>query len=165
METIIANTVAEALDNMGFNYRQDGEIFKTVLSDDEVDFRINILADDENELLLIIGYFPVRISKMNLEKMCKVINELNSQYMVGCFVIDPEDGELTFRLANNVDGGAINEQIFRMCYFQVGVRMRNTYQDIMKAMYGGEQYTFTFGDSAIDDQRKGASHDGNQSYL
>lgn len=145
METIIANTVSEALVNLDFTYCQEGEIFKTILGDDEVDFRINIIADEENELLLIIGYFPIRISKVNLEKMCKVINELNSQYMVGCFVIDPEDGELTFRLANNVDGGAINEQIVRVSYYQVGMRMRNTYQDIMKALYGGEQYTFTFG--------------------
>lgn len=144
METIIANTVSEALDNLDFPYYHEGEVFKTVIRDEEVDFRIHIIADDENELLVIIGYFPIRIFKVNLEKMCRVINELNSQYMVGCFVINPNDGELTFRLANNVDGGAINEQIFRMCYFQVGVRMRNTYQDIMKAMYGGEQYTFTF---------------------
>ncbi len=126
METLIANTVSDALDNLDFTYCQEGEVFKTILGDDEVDFRINIIADEENELLLIIGYFPIRISKVNLEKMCKVINELNSQYMVGCFVIDPDDGELTFRLTNNVDGCAINEQIVRVSYYQVGMRMRNT---------------------------------------
>ena len=144
METIIANTVAETLDNLEFDYDQEGDVFHTVFGADEADFNIDIIAEDETEFLLVIGYFPVRVSKTNHEKMCKVINELNSQFMVGCFIIDPENGELTFRLGNNVDGGAINEKIVQMCYFQVGVRMKNTYQDIMKALYGGEQYTFTF---------------------
>ena len=64
------------------------------------------------------------------------------------FAIDSDDVELSFRLANNVDGGVINESIVRTCFLQVMYRLRNSYEEIMKAMYGGEQFTFTFADSS-----------------
>lgn len=145
METAISNAVTAALDKLELNYSHDGEVFSLTMSGDEADFRILIIADEKNELLLTIGYFPVKISKLNLDKMYKVINDLNDQHMIGSFSIDSNDGELIYRIANNVDGGAINEGIVHACFFQVWNRLRNTYNDIMKAMFGGEQYTFTFG--------------------
>jgi len=144
METAITNTVTSALDMLELNYNQDEELFTLVMSEDDADFKIRILADEKNELLITIGYFPVKISKMNLDKMYKVINDLNDQHMVGAYVIDSEDGELIYRIANNVDNGAINEQVVMACFIQVLNRLKNTYNDIMKAMYGGEHYTFTF---------------------
>jgi len=145
METIIGNTVAAALDTLELHYTRDGENFTCTLCEEDANFRICIIADEKNELLLVIGYFPVKISKMNRDKMYKVINDLNDQHMVGGFVIDSNDGELIYRLANNVDGGAINERVVLACFFQVFNRLKGTYDDIMKSMYGGEHYTFTFG--------------------
>lgn len=145
METVMCNTVVTTLDEMELHYKQDGEVFSFSIGDEEADFAFRIIADEENELLTTIGYFPVKISKANLVKMYKFINDLNYKTMVGFFAIDSEDGELSFRLANNVDGGAINEGIVKACFLQVMYRLRNTYEDIMKAMYGGEQITFTFG--------------------
>lgn len=147
----MCDTVAATLDEMEFHYKQEGELFTFTMGADEADFAIRIIADEKNEILTTIGYFPVKISKTNLEKMYKYINDLNYQTMVGFFTIDSADGELSFRLANNVDGGAINEGIVKTCFLQVMYRLRNTYEDIMKAMYGGPQMTFTFADSAIDD--------------
>ena len=150
----MCDTVAATLDEMELHYKHEGELFTFTVGDDEADYPMRIIADEENELLTTIGYFPVKISKTNLDKMYKFINDLNYKTMVGFFAIDSEDGELSFRLANNVDGGAINEGIVKACFLQVMYRLRNTYEDIMKAMYGGEQYTFTFGAPAIDDQRQ-----------
>lgn len=144
METIISNTVAAALDELELNYLHDGEIFTLTMCEDMANFKVRIVADEKNELLLTIGYFPVKISKMNLDKMYKVINDMNDQHMIGAFVIDSEDGELIYRIANNVDDGAINERVVMACFIQVINRLRNTYEDIMKAMYGGPQMNFTF---------------------
>jgi len=146
MNDVICNTVASTLDEMELHYRHEGKVFNLTVGDDCADFPIRIIADEENELLVLIGYFPVKISKMNLDKMYKFINDLNYTTMVGSFIIDSDDGELSFRLANNVDGGAINEGIVKTCFLQVICRLRNTYDDIMNAMYGGDHYTFTFGD-------------------
>lgn len=147
METTITNAVTSALDMLELNYNQDEELFTLVMSEDDADFKIRILADEKNELLLTIGYFPVKISKSNLDKMYKVINDMNNENLLGAFVIDSCDGELSYRVTNNVDDGAVNERVVIACFFQVVNRLKNTYDDIMKAMYGGEQYTFTFGDN------------------
>ncbi len=144
METVMCDTVAATLDEMELHYKHEGELFTFTVGDDEADYPMRIIADEENELLTTIGYFPVKISKTNLDKMYKFINDLNYKTMVGFFAIDSEDGELSFRLANNVDGGAINEGIVKACFLQVMFRLRNTYEDIMKAMYGGPQMNFTF---------------------
>lgn len=147
MNDVICSTVASTLDEMELNYRNDGEVFIFTIGDDDADFTIRILGDEKNELLTVVGFFPVKVSKMNLDKMYKFINDLNYKTMVGFFTIDSEDGELSFRLANNVDGGAINEDIVKACLLQVFYRLRNSYDDIMKAMYGGPQMNFTFGDT------------------
>lgn len=144
MENVMCDTVAATLDEMELHYKHEGELFTFTVGDDEADYPMRIIADEENELLTTIGYFPVKISKTNLDKMYKFINDLNYKTMVGFFAIDSEDGELSFRLANNVDGGAINEGIVKACFLQVMFRLRNTYEDIMKAMYGGPQMNFTF---------------------
>lgn len=140
----MCNTVVATLDDMELHYKQDGEVFSFSIGDEEADFAVRIIADEKSELLTTIGYFPVKISKANLDKMYKAVNDLNYQTMVGFFTIDSEDGELSFRLSNNVDGGAINEDIVKTCLLQVIYRLRNSYEEIMKAMYGGPQMNFTF---------------------
>lgn len=147
MSDVICSTVASTLDEMELHYEQNGEFFSLTVSDDGADFTIRIIADEKNELLTAIGYFPVKISKANLDKMYKVINDLNYHTIMGSFIIDSDDGELIFRLANNVDGGIINGSIVRMCLFQVFLCLQQSYEDIMKAMYGGPQMTFTFADA------------------
>ena len=154
MNDVMCSTVASTLDELELHYKQEGELFTFTIGDDVADFQIRIVADEEKELLVVIGYFPVKVSKANLDKMYQVINDLNYQTMSGYFVIDSRDGELSFRLANNVDDGAINDAIIRACFFQVVSRLKNCYEDIMKAMFGGEQFTFTFADSS--ENRPGA---------
>lgn len=150
----MCDIVAATLDEMELHYNQEGELVMFTIGDDEADFAIRIFADEKNEILTTIGYFPVKISKANLEKMYKYINDLNYQTMVGLFTIDSDDGELSFRLANNVDGGAINNGIVKTCFLQVLSSLHNTYEDIMKAMYRGPQMTFSFADSAFDEHRQ-----------
>ena len=147
MNDVMCSMVASTLDEMELHYKHEGELFTFSVGDDYADFHIRIIADEENELLTTIGFFPVKISMAHLDKMYKFINDLNYKTMVGFFTIDSEDGELSFRLANNVDGGAINEDIVKACLLQVFYRLRNSYDDIMRAMYGGPQMNFTFGDT------------------
>lgn len=148
MNDVMCSTVASTLDEMALHYRHEGEHFTFSIGDDCADFNIHIIADEEKEVLTTVGFFPVKIPKAHLDKMYKVINDLNIMTMVGNFAIDSDDGELSFRLANNVDGGAINEEIVKSCLLQVFGRLSNTFEDIMNTLYGGEQYTFTFGEES-----------------
>lgn len=139
---------------MDLKYSHEDNIFTLIICSDEADFKIRIIAEENQELLLTIGYFPVKISKTNLDKMYKVINDLNDEHMIGAYVIDSDDGELVYRLANNVDDGAINKRVVLACFLQVYNRIKSTYAYIMKAMYGGGQYTFNFEAASVDDQRQ-----------
>ena len=150
----MCSMVASTLDEMELHYKHEGELFTFSVGDDYADFHIRIIADEENELLTTIGFFPVKISMAHLDKMYKFINDLNYNTIAGFFAIDSDDGELSFRLANNVDGGAINEGIVKACFLQVMFRLRDTYEDIMKAMYGGEQYTFTFANATSSPEQR-----------
>lgn len=154
MNDVMCNTVVSTLDEMELHYKHEGELFTFSVGDDYSNFPVRIIADEENELLITIGYFPVKIPKAHLDKMYKFINDLNYKTMVGFFTIDSYDGELSFRLANNVDGGAINEGIVKTCFLQVMFRLRDTYEDIMKAMYGGEQCTFTFANATSSPEQR-----------
>lgn len=149
MNEVICSTVVSVLDEMELRYSHEGELFTLTMCEEEANFPIRIIADDEQSVLTTIGYFPVKISRMNIDKMYKVINDLNYRQIIGSFVIDSEDGELSYRISQNADDGAINEAIVRICLCQVIARLKNTYEDVMKAMYGGPQMNFTFGDSSI----------------
>lgn len=149
MSNVICSTVESVLDGMGVPYRNEGEDYTIIVRDEVADFTVGITADEENELLVVVGFFPVKVSQANREHMFEVINDLNCYTKVGAFMLDPEDGELIFRIANNVDGGAINEEIVSTCFLQVVFRLRGCYDDIMKAMYGGPRMNFTFGETGI----------------
>lgn len=105
MSDVMCSTVASTPDEMERHYRHEGEHFTFSLGDDYADFNIHILADEEKEVHTIVGFFPVKIPKAHLDKTYKVINNLNIKTIVGYFASDSDDGELSFRLANNVDGG------------------------------------------------------------
>ena len=141
---IIKNTVDTALRSMELRYQNKGRLFTLIIQNENAAFRYKIVADDENDLLVVVGYFPVFIPKSSLEWMYKYVNELNYKTVVGKFVIDPDDGELTFRLATNVDGGAINEELVHVCLLMASKTLASSYEDIMKAMFGGPQMVFTF---------------------
>ena len=144
MEYTICKAVEAALKTRGLHYTHEDDTFELFMSDDKANFKIRVIADDERDILLIIGFFPVKVSKENLDKMYKVINDINYQTIFGGFVIDSEDGELTFRLVNNADDGAINEKVATICIYQVAHCLSSHYEEIMQAMYGGDKYTFTF---------------------
>ncbi len=75
MNDVMCSTVASTLDELELHYKQEGELFTFTIGDDVADFPIRIVADEEKELLVVIGYFPVKVSKANLDKMYKVVNE------------------------------------------------------------------------------------------
>lgn len=148
MENLIRNTVKEALDELDLSYRNvDNKTFYLTMCCKEADFKIRLTADDEQEVLCIIGYFPVKVPESRLEAMYKVINDINYKLLVGSFAIDSDDGELIFQVVNNTDGGAINNAVVKTCFKHTVGTLKKFYETIMKGMYGGEQYTFTFGDA------------------
>ena len=135
-------TVAEALDKLELHYRKEENVFHLVMNEEAADFTFLLVADDENEALTVVGYLPVKVPQDQIDRMCRVINDLNYKYPFGALVIDPEDGELSYRMANNVDDGAVNVKIVQTCFLQVLARLKYSYGEIMRSLFGGPQVTF-----------------------
>ena len=150
METVITNTVASVLDEREISYENLGNGFRFTIDNGVADFEVSIRVDEDIEIMAIIAIFPIKISDDKLDKMYKFINDLNYNVPAGYFVIDSEDGELSLRLSNNVKGGAINKDLVDINLSLLGYCINETFEDIMKALYGGEHYTFSFDDGEDD---------------
>lgn len=146
MSGIISKTVESVLKDMDFDYEMDENLFNFKVSDEGADYDLRVVADDKNEILTVIGFYPVKASKDRIESMCRKLTDINHKKVIGFFAMDTEDGELSFRLANNVDEGAVNVGIVKSCICQVIMAMSKNYQDIMNALYGGGHFTFNFED-------------------
>lgn len=144
METIIRNTVAAVLDNLEINYQYKDSEFIFKVGEDEGDFTYCIEPNDEDEMITIVGYFPVCVPKESMDMVLRVINELNEKSIIGAFSIDPEDRRPSFHLANYVSDGAVNAKTVQMCILQVMGHLIHSFQTIAKAMYSNEQITLTF---------------------
>ena len=150
METVITNTVASVLDEREISYENLGNGFRFTIDNGVADFEVSIRVDEDIAIMAIIAIFPIKISDDKLDKMYKFINDLNYNFPAGYFVIDSEDGELSLRLSNNVKGGAINKDLVDINLSLLGYCINETFEDIMKALYGGEHYTFSFDDGEDD---------------
>lgn len=140
----IKSIVETVLDTAQLSYENEGAVFTFSVSDDNADFPIRIIVDEEQELLLIIGYYPVKVTEQHMDRICRVVNDINYRTMVGAFVIDSADGELSFRVVQNVDDGAFSENMVRACIWQVVSRLSDCYEEVMSALFGGSRVNFTF---------------------
>ncbi|MBO4568647.1 MAG: YbjN domain-containing protein [Candidatus Methanomethylophilaceae archaeon] len=144
MVSIISDTVASVLDALDIRYlREEGE-FNFRVGEDDGDITYCVSVDEEGEMLTVVGYFPVCVPQENVDRVCRLLNDLNEQSVIGAFSVDPEDRRPSFHLSNYVCGGAVKERIVQMCLLQVMGHVSHSFQAIARAMYGGEQYTFTF---------------------
>lgn len=142
---IIRNAVESTLDGLKYHYLKLGRVFRFKLKEENVIYRYVIVADDEHEYLVVVGAFPVHVPKPSFDMMCTYINELNRMDIPGRFVINPDDGELTFRIISSVHGCTFNENHILYCLDMVSLALSRQYEGIMKALYGGSQMVFTFG--------------------
>jgi len=144
MKRNISNAVKTVLEALELHYSHDGCIYHFGISDEMADFTIRIIAEEERDLLMIIGYYPVKVPEENMDTMCRAINTINYSISVGAFVIDPEDGEIAFRIAQNTEGGAISGDAVRMCLMQVISHLTDNYQEVMETLFGGSRMNFSF---------------------
>lgn len=144
-KSIIENTVESLFDKMKCPYEKRGRLFELKAKEEQATFRYEIVADDEHANLVVIGHFPVPVPKTSRERMYKYISEQNNDNLVGVFVIDSDDGELTFRITNSVYGCTFDEEHVKYCIGLVSYTLSYKYEDIMKEMFCGPQVVFTFG--------------------
>lgn len=147
MNTTLSETVASVLDELELNYRHDGNDYIFKSCEEDGDFTFCIIADEEDELLSVICYFPIFVPMENLDRTRCVINGINDKVFAGAFSIDPEDRRPSFRMTNYVNGDVDNKRIIQKCLLQVMGQINHSFLAIAKAMFGNEQFTLTFNSS------------------
>lgn len=105
--------VQNALEAMGirYDYDQENEVFYYHLTSELTTYRQRLVPLEDEELLVTITSFPIKVPEDKRFLFASLLNNLNHSLLLGFYVMDPEDGEITFRISCPVDGGAINNNI------------------------------------------------------
>lgn len=143
-KSIIKDTVKSALVGLKTLCWNKGRVFRFDLKEEKATFSFEILADDNRNRLVVIGYFPVPVHESSLERMYKYINELNRVNSPGMFIINSVDGELTFRISSSEYGCTFNEDHVMHLLSEVRDALSCQYDGIMKELFGSPRMVFAF---------------------
>lgn len=136
MNKKIFKAVESTLKKSELHYQiEDDIMFRFGISGDHANFDIRLICEEKMEILLSIVSCSMCVPKDKIEKMCKWIVEKNYSLTLGEFKMDTKDGELSFRLACPLDGGAVNEDIVGVAISYTLNTFDNTYEEIIKALY------------------------------
>lgn len=94
-----------------YNYDEESGVFDYRIPTDNTSYYQRLLPLEELEILISVTTFPIMIPEDKRFMFVNLLNKLNLKLQLGYFVLDPEDGELTFRIVCPVDKGAINMAI------------------------------------------------------
>ena len=139
MGTLINDTIVAALDNLELKYDHDGQLTTFMVTGRSAQYRVNVLGLEDKEMLFVQATFPVMIPEAKRPKMYKFISEFNYNRLMGLLVIDPEDGELSYRISNTADHGAINETVVQVCVLDVLKTLDDSHDSIMEVLYAPDR--------------------------
>ena len=132
----IYDAVLRALEEMDihFDYDQENEVFNYRLSTELTTYRQRLVPLEEQELLLTITNFPIMVPEDKRFLMTSLLNKLNHSLILGHYVMDPEDGEISFRVSCPVDDGAINKTIVLVAIGNSITTMDNHLPELLSAI-------------------------------
>ena len=132
----IYDVVLRALEEMDihFDYDQENEVFDYRLSTELTIYRQRLVPLEEQELLLAITNFPIMVPEDKRFLMNSLLNKLNHSLLLGHYVMDPEAGEISFRVSCPVDDGAINKTIVLVAIGNSITTMDNHLPELLAAI-------------------------------
>ena len=152
MKKSMSRAIERALEADRIHYWKEGDGFLFLnTTEKEADYLIKILPDEEMEVLFVIGFFPVKAPKLSMDRMYKVINDINHRRYICELVMNPEDGQITYRSVNHVDQGAINKEIVHMAAAHVVEHLILCYDELMQAMYSSSNTSYAI---SFDDEKR-----------
>lgn len=150
----IHNAVQNALEaiELRYDYDQKNEVFNFRLTTEKTSYNQRLVPLEDDELLVVITTFPILVPEEKRFMFANLINKINHSLLLSYFVMDPEDGELSFRVSCPLDDGAVNETI-------VKVVIGNSFQTMEKYF---EEFLATF--SAFPTTNLGATTEAVVAY-
>jgi hypothetical protein len=150
----ISDAVRSALDAMEirYHYDQENEVVDYKITTDNTSYRQRLVPLEDDELLVAITNFPIMVPEDKRYIFANIINKINYTLLLGYFVMDAEDGELTFRVSCPLDDGAINETIVKVVISNSIHTIEQYFQEFLAAL------------SALPATNLGATSDTNFAY-
>jgi len=101
-------------------------------------YRVVAKVDEDDDLLLVFGYAPLRIPEGSRPAIAETIARANYCLKIGKFEMDFDDGELRFQAANIQAEGSLTDEIIRRIIGLV-LHMLDTYLPaVLSVVYGNE---------------------------
>lgn len=134
---LIATTIKDYLDSNEYNYHYDekDEIFDMGFTLDNDRVKLRFFFDEEREWFSMVVFPSHAIPVGKVDKILPVINNINRKLLFGNFFVDPEDGELAFRMTASVDNRSINDTMVAVMMSTGLNTIDDHINDIMKALY------------------------------
>lgn len=133
---LIAMTIKDSLDSSDYHYDFEDERFEMGFTLDNDRVRVRIFYNEEKEWFSIVVYPSHAIPVGKVDKILPTLNNINKKLLFGSFFVDPEDGELAFRMANSVDNRSVNDTMVTVLLSTALNTVDENINDIMKALYG-----------------------------
>lgn len=133
---LIAMTIKDSLDSSDYHYDFEDERFEMGFTLDNDRVRVRIFYNEEKEWFSVVVYPSHAIPVSKVEKILPTLNNINKSLLFGTFFVDPEDGELTFRVSSSVDNRSINDTMVAVMLSTALNTVDENINDIMKALYG-----------------------------
>lgn len=119
---------------LSYNYDEESDVFDYRIPTDNTSYFQRLLPFEEQEILFSVTNFPIMIPEDKRFMFVNLLNKLNLKLQLGYFVLDPEDGELTYRIACPVDNGVINTAIVIVAIGNGITTMENYFQEFITAL-------------------------------
>lgn len=133
---LIAMTIKDSLDSSDYRYDYEDERFEMGFTLDNDRVRVRIFYNEEKEWFSIVVYPSHAIPVSKVEKILPALNNINKSLLFGTFFVDPEDGELAFRVSMSVDNRSINDTMVAVMLSTSLNTVDENINDIMKTLYG-----------------------------
>ena len=134
----LLGTVCRYLDQDDWNYRlaEGRPGIWTGVTGQNASFRIFIVADDQKSVVLIYSHVDARVPEDRRVAVAEFLTRANWGHVLGNFEMDFADGEVRYRTAIDIEGGALAERMFRNLLAANVQTADRYYPGFMRVMYG-----------------------------
>lgn len=142
MKKNINRTVKKVLDSLGCEYARRDEdgltLFAFLHVEDRCEYILTLNADEANGVLVVTGFYPGlgKVTDENYGRVSRAIDVLNYECPVGAILVNPTNGELSYRITHCVDGETVNKVFVRILLGMVIERMKATVETLGESLAG-----------------------------
>lgn len=132
----IYDTIIQTLDELEMRYQRDDEhcMADMNIQCDCASFHLRLVGMEDQEIFYCFTSFPLNVPENKRPAMCELINAINYDNVIGMLTMDPEDGQLTCRMASSLDEGAINPTIVKVALHNTIRILEDNYPAILKVL-------------------------------